>query len=412
MKENTEHVLDNIRNELKKGTSENIHLEKFHFSLLKREVPRELTSLDTVDLSVFESLSAVGVNMDDGSQTGKYLLYGQDAFTLFPKIDGVEILPIGEALEIYPEIREKYFFKVVRADQDDFTKAVAETVPCGYFIRVKKGIIVKNPLQAGLFMHKEMSSMGLHNIVVLEERAQLHLVTGCTAAYTLQGGLHIAISEHFVGENAQLINTMIHNWGPEFIVRPRGGTIVEEGGSYVSNYYSVKPPKYLEMNPFIHLKGNNSTAKNMAVLVCLPETYSNIGGTVLMTGENTGAEIVARAVNHGGTVIQTGLLIGAAKDARAHVDCSGLMLSDSGIIEAIPGLRAMHPDARMSHEAAIGKIDMGEVHYLQSKGLDEMQAIALIVRGFLDIGIELEGFAPELKRTIQEISKLSGHGEA
>ncbi|MDY0094268.1 MAG: SufD family Fe-S cluster assembly protein [Candidatus Vecturithrix sp.] len=412
MRKNMEPRVDDIRNELKKGINGDIHLEKFHFSLLKRETPREVTSLDTLELSVFESLSAVGVNLDDRSQTGKYLLYGQDAFTLFPQIDGVEMLPIEEALERYPEIRKKYLFKAVNADQDAFTKAVAEIVPRGYFIRVKKGVRVEEPLQAGLFMHKEMSSMGLHNIVVLEEGAQLHLVTGCTSACTLQGGLHIAISEHFVGKNAQLINTMIHNWGPEFLVRPRGGTIVKEGGNYVSNYYSFKPPKDIEMNPFIHLKGENSTAKNMTVLVCLPETYSNIGGTILMTGENSSAEIVARAVNHGGTVIQTGLLIGAAKDARAHVDCSGLMLSDSGIIEAIPGLRAMHPDARLSHEAAIGRIDMGEVHYLQSKGLDEMQAIALIVRGFLDIGIELEGFAPELKRTIQEISTLSGHGEA
>jgi Fe-S cluster assembly scaffold protein SufB len=194
-------------------------------------------------------------------------------------------------------------------------------------------------------------------------------------------------------------------------VRPRSATIVEEGGSYVSNYYSVKPAGDLETNPLIHLKGDRSTAKNMSVLVCLPETYNNIGGTVLMSGEHSGAEIVARTVNHGGTVVQTGLLIGAAKDARAHVDCSGLMLSDSGTIEAVPGLRSMHPEARMSHEAAIGRIDMGEVHYLQSKGLDEMQATALIVRGFLDIGQELEGFAPELKRTIQEISELSGHGE-
>lgn len=412
MRKNMEPRVDDIRNELKKGINGDIHLEKFHFSLLKRETPREVTSLDTLELSVFESLSAVGVNLDDRSQTGKYLLYGQDAFTLFPQIDGVEMLPIEEALERYPEIRKKYLFKAVNADQDAFTKAVAEIVPRGYFIRVKKGVRVEEPVQAGLFMHKEMSSMGLHNIVVLEEGAQLHLVTGCTSACTLQGGLHIAISEHFVGKNAQLINTMIHNWGPEFLVRPRGGTIVKEGGNYVSNYYSFKPPKDIEMNPFIHLKGENSTAKNMTVLVCLPETYSNIGGTILMTGENSSAEIVARAVNHGGTVIQTGLLIGAAKDARAHVDCSGLMLSDSGIIEAIPGLRAMHPDARLSHEAAIGRIDMGEVHYLQSKGLDEMQAIALIVRGFLDIGIELEGFAPELKRTIQEISTLSGHGEA
>jgi hypothetical protein len=411
MIEAKERVLGDITNQLKRGTISDVDLEEFNFSLLKREVPAQLKSLDKLNLADLEALSAVGVNMDDESNTGKYLLYGQDAFTLLPKIEGVEIVPIGEALETFPDIGKHYFFKAVDANQDAFTKAVAETVPRGYFIRVKKGVRVEQPLQAGLFMHKEMSSMGLHNIVVVEEGAHLHLVTGCTAGCTLKAGLHIAISEHFVGKNAKFINTMVHNWGPEFIVRPRGGTIVEEGGTYVSNYYSVKPPKHIEMNPFTHLKGDNSTAKYMTVLVCLPDTYSDIGGTVLMTGENSGSEIVARTVNHGGTVIQTGLLIGAAKDARAHVDCSGLMLSDSGIIEAVPGLRAMHPDAKMSHEAAIGKIDTGEVNYLQSKGLEEMQAIALIVRGFLDIGIELQGLAPELERIIQEISELSGHGE-
>jgi Fe-S cluster assembly scaffold protein SufB len=54
---------------------------------------------------------------------------------------------------------------------------------------------------------------------------------------------------------------------------------------------------------------------------------------------------------------------------------------------------------------------MGELNYLQSKGLNEMQAIALIVRGFLDIGIEVEGLEPDLEKTIQQISELSGHGE-
>jgi Fe-S cluster assembly scaffold protein SufB len=400
-----------MRREWKKGTDDDIHLETFNFASLKRELPRETASLDSVDPSARETLSAVGVNMHETSPAGKFLLYGHDIFTLLPQIDGLEILPIAEALEKYPEIGKEYFFKAVNADRDKLTAAVSETVPRGYFIRVREGVTVKESLQAGLFMHQEMSSMCPHNIVVFEEGARLHLVTGCAAACTLQGGLHVAISEHFVGKHAQLINTMIHNWGPEFIVRPRSATIVEEGGSYVNNYYSVKPAGNLETNPLIHLKGDRSTAKNMSVLVCLPETYNNIGGTVLMSGEHSGAEIVARTVNHGGTVVQTGLLIGAAKDARAHVDCSGLMLSDSGTIEAVPGLRSMHPEARMSHEAAIGRIDMGEVHYLQSKGLDEMQATALIVRGFLDIGQGLEGFAPELKRAIQDISELSGHGE-
>ena len=391
---------------------QNISLEDYQFSRLTQERPGTLPSLDTVDAAAVDALSSVGVNLHDDAETGKYLLYGHDALTVCPRIDGVEMLLIGDALEKYPEIRANYFFKAIPVDQDVFTQAVADAIPRGYFIRVKQGVHVKEPLQAGFFMSAEMQAMGLHNLVILEEGASLHLLTGCTAGCALKGGLHIAISEHFVGKGASLISTMIHNWGPEFVVRPRGGTVVDEDGAYISQYYSVKPPKHLEMNPFTHLRGDRSTAQYLTALVSLPETYSEIGGTVLLSGEQSGAELASRTVNRGGVVIQTGLLIGAAKDARAHVDCSGLMLGDSGVIEAVPGLRAIHPDARMSHEAAIGKINQGEVHYLQSKGLDERQAIALIVRGFLDIDAELENLAPELRRTIQEISELSGHGDA
>ncbi len=357
------------------------------------------------------SLKSVGVNLYDDSATGKFLMYGTNVYRSIPKIPGVEIIPLKEALLIYPEIKDQYYFKAVNPDQDEFTKTALNKVQNGYFIRVKKNVVVDEPLHTALFMHKEMSTMCIHNIVVLEEGAHLHLITGCTSGCTLKGGLHIAVSEHFVGKRAKLISSMIHNWGTDFIVRPRTATIVEDEGTFVSNYYSVKPPKHIQTNPFTHLKGKNASAKYMTVLASFPDTHCDIGGTVLMDGENSGAELVARAVNHGGNVIQTGLLIGAAKGTRAHVDCSGLMLNEGGIIEAIPGLRAIHPDARMSHEAAIGRIDMGEVNYLQSKGLDEMQAIALIVRGFLDIGIEVEGLDAELEETIQQIAELSGHGE-
>ncbi|MBA7660037.1 hypothetical protein ES703_68036 [subsurface metagenome] len=128
-----------------------------------------------------------------------------------------------------------------------------------------------------------------------------------------------------------------------------------------------------------------------------------------MTGKNSGAEIAARAVCQGGSIIQTGLLVGAAPNCRAHVDCSGLMVSKEGMIEAVPGLRALHPDAKMSHEASIGRISPGEVAYLQSRGFSEEEALALIIRGFLDIGIE--SLSPELDRTISEIAQISGHGE-
>jgi len=389
----------------------NIKLEDYGFSELLEDNGDTLSSPNDLEQKDRDALASVGVRIEEDTKTGGYILHDKSVFTLMPQIEGLEIMPISEALEKMPEVREKFFFKLVDPDKDEYTKALSEAAPRGYFIRVRKGVRIEEPVYTGLFMHKEMSSMGIHNVVVLEEGAHLHLVTGCTAGCTLKGGLHIAISEQYVGKGAKFVNTMVHNWGPDFIIRPRSGTVVEEDASYVSNYYSVRPPKHIEMDPFTHLKGKNAKAKYMSVIVCLPDTFSDIGGTIHMAGENSGAELVARTVNHGGTVIQTGLLMGDAKGARAHVDCSGLMMSDTGIIEAIPGLRSMHPDARMSHEAAIGRIDIGEVNYLQSKGLSEMQAIALIVRGFLDIGIEMEGLTPELEKTILEISELSGHGE-
>jgi Fe-S cluster assembly scaffold protein SufB len=213
-----------------------------------------------------------------------------------------------------------------------------------------------------------------------------------------------------VGKNASFINTMIHHWGPEFIVRPRSAAIVEQGGAYTENYYSVKPPRSIETNPVTRLKGKDASAKYMSGIICLPGTHCDIGGTVYLAGENTSAELTARAVNHGGAVIQKGLLVGAAAGVRAHVDCSGLMLSDTGMIEAVPGLRSRHPDAKMSHEAAIGKIDDGAVNYLRSKGLSEMQAVSLIVRGFLNIDAEIGGLSSELESAIREIAMTAGHG--
>lgn len=375
------------------------------------EGKRTISSVDELGQDEVETLKSVGVRFDDNSESGKFLMYESSAVTLPSKYKGVEIMPLRDALKIYPEIRQEYYFKAVDKNEDKFTKTAYEKGPNGYFIRVRKNVVVKDPLHTAMFMYTEFGKMSVHNIVVLEEGAHLHLITGCTSGCAVKNGLHIAVSEHYVGKGAKLISTMVHNWGTELIVRPRSGTIVDDDGNYVSNYYSVKPARDIQTSPLTKLAGKNASAKYMTVLACLKDTYSDIGGTVEMSGENSSAELVARAVNYGGTVVQTGLLIGAAKNSRGHVDCSGLMLSDKGIIEAVPGLRSVHPDARMSHEAAIGRIDMGEVNYLQSKGLEEMQAIALIIRGFLNIGIEVGGLDAGIEKMIQEISELSGHGE-
>lgn len=63
----------------------------------------------------------------------------------------------------------------------------------------------------------------------------------------------------------------------------------------------------------------------------------------------------------------------------------------------------------MSHEANAGKIAPEQVEHLQTRRMDEREAISLIVRGFL--GAELFGLGPELDTRIGELAELAGHGE-
>lgn len=387
-----------------------INLSSYQFSKLNDEYPREKESVKELKKTDIQSLASVGMHLESNAKrSGTYVLCNHDAIKFSSKIKGLECLPIAVALQKYKWLRDKYWFKAVKEDMDKYTTAVGLTIPRGYFIHVKKGFVIKEPFQAALYMNVDNYAMGIHNIIIVEDNAEIHIITGCTNAQHVHKGVHLGVSECYVGKNAKLTSTMAHNWGSELEVRPRSGTIVERNGQFISNYISMKLPKHVQMDPFTHLKGDNSSAIYNSILMGFPGTFCDIGGTVLLEGTNTGAEIVARAVCKGGNIIQRGILIGAGKNCRAHVDCAGMMMSEEGMIEAIPGLRAIHPEARMSHEASIGRINTGEVAYLQSRGLTEQEAISMIIRGFLDV--EIEGLGPNLDQMVKEIIEISGHGE-
>jgi len=96
---------------------------------------------------------------------------------------------------------------------------------------------------------------------------------------------------------------------------------------------------------------------------------------------------------------------------KAHVDCTGILLDSGkeGFIVSMSGLKALHTQARMSHEASIGKISPEQVEYLQARGMEKPEVVSMIIRGFLDT--DIEGLGPELDAKIAEIAQLAGHGE-
>ena len=63
----------------------------------------------------------------------------------------------------------------------------------------------------------------------------------------------------------------------------------------------------------------------------------------------------------------------------------------------------------MLNLGCIGKIAPEQVEYLQSRGMEEREAISMLIRGFL--GSDIEGLGTELDARIAEIAELAGHGE-
>jgi Fe-S cluster assembly scaffold protein SufB len=131
----------------------------------------------------------------------------------------------------------------------------------------------------------------------------------------------------------------------------------------------------------------------------------DVGSRVLLKAKGTRAEIVSRAIPTGGKIIARGHINGLVPEIKAHLECKGLILSDDGVIHAIPELEGHKQEVDLSHEAAVGKIAQEELEYLMARGLSEEEATATIVRGFLHV--DIEGLPPELKAEMDKAVELS-----
>ncbi len=372
---------------------------------------KTINNTDNISESERKTLLSSGINVDSDQHSSTMLIRNDQPVYLQSTTRDYKILPLSIAMEIYPWIREKYYFKAVQTTEDPLVeKASHEIEPLGFFIHVKKGAKVKLPCQIGMMMTEEGFTQVLHNIIILEEDAKLTVLTGCLSNHSIRKGHHFAIEEHYIGKNATLTTNMIHTWGPEMIVTPHTGTIVGENGRYENNYVSMQPAKEITTNPLTYLVGKNASAKYLTVVLGHPGSTIRTGGAVYLNAEDTSAELLHRGVSTGGTIYQGGLLVGNAK-CKAHVDCAGMVLDgrDGGFIESVPGLQSHNADARMSHEASIGKISPEQVEYLMSRKMTEKDAISMLIRGF--IGSDIENLSPEIDEQIAKIAEIAGHGE-
>lgn len=360
----------------------------------------ELLSLPPIEK---ERLMMAGIDVTESQRSGTYIQMGTSVVRCGTKQEGIEVIPIRQALEKYDWIWD-YYWKLVAVDADKYTAAVELNLHDGYVIRALPGSKSVYPVQACLYIDKQNLQQNVHNIIIAEEGSELHIITGCSTSPHTTRGAHLGISEFFVKKNAKLSFTMIHNWAEDMVVRPRSVARVEEGGLFLNNYICMKPVRTLQLYPTTHLVGENAVARYYSIIVGSPGSEYDVGGRVHLKEAGTRAEIVARTISNGGKIIARGHLIGEVPDIKAHLECKGLILN-GGIIHAIPELEGRVDGVEMSHEAAVGKIAAEEIAYLMSRGLSEDEATATIVRGFLSV--DIPGLPPQLKAEIDRAVEQS-----
>lgn len=356
-----------------------------------------IADLDTVSESDKKRMRLAGIDTTSKERSATYLQKDHSLVHCNVTQEGLEVMDINTALQTHTWV-EEYVWRLVKSDKDEFTKQAHERPHLGYFIRALPGVKSLSPVQACLYLATDKISQNVHNIIIAEEGSDLHIITGCSTAPGVASGLHIGISEFYVKKGATLSFTMIHNWSEGVVVRPRSAIRVEENGRFINNYIVLNPVESIQMYPSTHLVGDNAVASLNSILVAPKGSHLDIGGRAVLSGKNTRAEIVARAITTGGTIYSRGQIVGEVPGVKAHLECKGLILGGGGSIIAIPELEGRAEDLELSHEAAVGRINQTEINYLMARGLTEDEAVGVIVRGFLHV--DIQGLPPELKEEI------------
>ncbi|WP_434731158.1 SufD family Fe-S cluster assembly protein [Thermogladius sp. KZ2Tp1] len=331
-----------------------------------------------------------------------YLQIDQNYFKYLSRFSGVEIMTTGEFVENRPDEAREYYWRLIDPARDKYTATAALLERGGYYIRVKRNTRLQEPILACLFL----STRGIqapHNIVVVEEGAEAVVTTGCTIAPE-NVGVHIGISEFYVGERAKLTFVMVHSWNHVSHVRPRTAVVVGDGGYYLNYYANLSQARTLQSYPEVTL-GTRARAGVYSIILGLGEASIDYGGAVYLNGDEASAEVVSKALaREEARVVTRGRLHARGRGSKGHLECRGLMLSEKAYMLAVPELSSDTLDATLTHEASIGRLAEEEVNYLVSKGFKRDEAVSLLVKGF--ISVEENVFPPKVRGIISSVEKL------
>src|SRR5471032_952885 len=317
---------------------------------------------------------------------------------------GVLFCDMDTAVREYPEHVRRWFGTLIPPNDNKFAALNSAVWSGGSFIYVPPGVKVEMPLQAYFRINAENMGQFERTLIIVDEDAYVHYVEGCTAPIYSSDSLHSAVVEIVVKKGGRCRYTTIQNWSnnvynlvTKLAVAHKDATMEWVDG----NLGSKLTMKY----PAIWLLGDRAHGEVLSIAFAGAGQHQDAGGKCVHVGKDTTSVITSKSISkNGGRAGYRGLLKVDKKavGSKSKVVCDALILDEDSRSDTYPYIQIDCNDVDIGHEATVSKIGEEQLFYLMSRGLNEAEASAMVVSGFVEpITKELPlEYAVEMNRLI------------
>jgi Fe-S cluster assembly protein SufB len=242
-------------------------------------------------------------------------------------------------------------------------------------------------------------------LIICEEGADVHYIEGCTAPVYSSDSLHSAVVEIVAKKSSRVRYTTVQNWSQNVfnLVTKRAVAHEKATMEWVDcNLGSKLTMKY----PSIYLLGPEAHGEILSIAFAGEGQHQDAGAKMVHAAPYTSSSIISKSVARGGgRTSYRGLVqvLEGAHHSASTVRCDALLVDNISRSDTYPYVDVREDDVSMGHEATVSKVSEDQLFYLMSRGMSEDEAMAMIVRGFIEpIARELPmEYALELNRLIE-----------
>ena len=299
---------------------------------------------------------------------------------------GIVFKDMDSALRENEELVKEYWATVIPNSDNKFAALNSAVWSGGSFIYVPPNTKVESPLQAYFRINSENMGQFERTLIIVDEGASVHYVEGCTAPVFTTSSLHSAVVEIIVKENAYCRYTTIQNWANNVYNLVTKRAVVDAHGTMEwidGNIGSRLTMKY----PAVFLRGEGARGMTLSIAISGKGQHQDAGAKMYHLAPNTSSTIISKSISqNGGKGTYRGMVhFGRNADgARANIECDALLMDNISVSDTIPYNEILNDNISLEHEASVSKVSEEQLFYLMSRGIPELEAIEIIVMGFIE----------------------------